>query len=92
MKKIVKKANIFLSAIVMVVLFLINPISAKAAVSLESLMQQYVGSTWNGYYYGEQCKGFANYIFYRLWDVKYIGSYASQKYYLPNPSGAHEVG
>lgn len=92
MKKIMKKANVFLTAMVMAVLFLINPITAKASVSLESLMQQYVGSTWNGYYYGSQCKGFANYIFYRLWDVNYIGPYDSQKYYLPNPSGAYEIG
>lgn len=92
MKKIMKKADVFLAAVVMAALFLINPITTKAYVSLESLMQQYVGSTWNEYYYGSQCKGFANYIFYRLWDVKYIGPYDSQKYYLPNPSGAHEVG
>lgn len=70
-----------------------------AQTSLETLMEQYVGTRWvdkNGnskYYYGTQCKGFANYVFYKLWGVVHIGAYEnSQKYYIPNPSGAYEVG
>ena len=37
---------------------------------LNSLMDQYVGTTWNDYYYGTQCKGFANLIFYKLGQMK----------------------
>lgn len=60
---------------------------------LNSLMDQYVGTTWNDYYYGTQCKGFANLIFYKLFDVVHIGAYENtDKYYIPNPSGASEVG
>ena len=92
MKEFLKKTKLFITTIMMVAILLINPQAAKAATSLNALMQQYVGSVWNGNYYGTQCKGFANYIFYRLWDVKYIGPYSSEKYYIPNPSGSWEVG
>lgn len=71
----------------------------RAQTSLETLMNQYVGTRWvdrNGnsqYYYGTQCKGFANLMFYKLWGVVHIGPYENrQKYYIPNPSGAYEVG
>lgn len=92
MKKFMEKSRLFLAAAIMAVLFFINPQTAKAATPLDALIQQYVGSVWNGEYHGKQCKGFANYIFYLLWDVAYIGPYSSQKYYIPNPSGAWEVG
>ncbi len=93
MKKILKRAGLLLTAAIMAFLFFINPQTAKASTSLDALMRQYVGTVWNGKYYGKECKGFANYVFYRLWDVRYIGPYhSSQKYYIPNPSGAWEVG
>ncbi len=65
---------------------------SEVEAKLSSLMNQYVGTTWNDDYYGIQCKGFANLMFYKLFDVKYIGAYDSEKYYIPNPSGATEVG
>lgn len=59
---------------------------------LNELINQYVGTTWNGYYYGSQCKGFANLIFNNLFGV-YIGAYdESTKSYIPNPNGAVELG
>ena len=68
--------------------------STTSAVSqrLNSLMQRYVGTRWTGKYYGSQCKGFANLMFKELFGVTFIGAYDSSKYYIPNPSGATEVG
>lgn len=58
---------------------------------LSSLIKQYQGTTWNGYYYGSECKGFANLIFQSLFGV-YIGAYPdSANYKISNP-GANEVG
>jgi hypothetical protein len=65
-----------------------NDVSAR----LQALIDTYVDTTWNGYYYGIQCKGFANMIFSNLFGV-YIGPYDSAtKSYIPNPNGATEVG
>lgn len=60
--------------------------------TLSELMEQYVGTCWNDYYYGEQCKGFANYMWYRLYDVTFIGCYDGNMYYIPNVSGGFEIG
>lgn len=67
--------------------------NADAVASrLQGLIDQYVGTTWNGYYYGIQCKGFGNLIFNELFHV-YIGAYDNAtKSYIPNPNGAIEVG
>lgn len=98
MKKMMKNrakkmiSSTLLAIFIMAAIFQSNLQTATAATPLNDLMNQYVGTTWNGNYYGIQCKGFANYIFYRLWDVRYIGPYNSSKYYIPNPSGAYEVG
>ena len=67
----------------------VSEITAK----LGTLRNQYVGTVWNGEYYGKQCKGFANLIFYKLFDVVHIGPYTEpEQYYIANPSGAYEVG
>lgn len=59
---------------------------------LDSLIEQYNGTVWDGYYYGIQCKGFANMIFAELFDC-YIGAYdLKTKSYIPNPKGAVEIG
>ncbi len=66
---------------------------SEVITKLNSLMNQYVGTTWNDNYYGIQCKGFANLIFYKLFNVVHIGAYENtNKYYIPSPSGAIEVG
>ena len=66
---------------------------SEVETKLNSLMEQYVGTTWNGDYYGIQCKGFANLIFYKLFGVTHIGPYVEpDKYYIASPSGATEVG
>lgn len=71
---------------------------------LEALQSKYVGKYWttdgkacnstqrSKYYYGWQCKGFANYIFNDLFCKGYIGSYDGNKYYIPSPNGANEIG
>lgn len=92
MKKFLEKSKLFLVTAIMAALFLSAPQPTKAATMLDALVREYVGTTWNEEYYGKQCKGFANYMFYRLWGVRYIGPYDSQKYYIPNPSGSREVG
>lgn len=89
MKKIL---TAFLAAVTIILSAVSNVSNVYGATSLDSLMNTYVGTTWNDYYYGRQCKGFANYMFYRLWDVRHIGAYGRDIYYIPNPSGAYEVG
>lgn len=72
---------------------------------LNSLIAKYNGTYWtttgtasdssgstSKYYYGIQCKGFASYIFNDLFCAGYIGPYDSEKYYIPNPTGATLVG
>lgn len=87
-----KLLTAFLAAVTIILSTASNMSTVYAATSLDRLMDTYVGTTWNGFYYGSQCKGFANYIFYQLWDVVHIGGYGSEKYYIPYPSGAYEVG
>ena len=77
---------------------------AELESRLKSLKSKYVGTYWtiNGqsktwygdskYYYGWQCKGFANYIFNDLFCKGNIGGYDSKKYYIPSPNGAKEIG
>ncbi|MDE6835146.1 MAG: InlB B-repeat-containing protein [Ruminococcus sp.] len=66
---------------------------SEVQTKLNNLMNKYVGTTWNGNYYGIQCKGFANLIFYELFGVVHIGPYEeSGKYYIASPSGATETG
>ena len=67
-------------------------------------MNTYVGTYWtkdgkpssnyqdSKYYYGWQCKGFANYVFNEIFGKGNIGSYDGNKYYIPNPQGAYEIG
>lgn len=99
MKNMTKRFLAFIGVLVMMISCLTNNASAVyAGSSLDSLVNRYVGTRWvdrNGnslYYYGSQCKGFANYIFYELWGVKHIGAYDRSMYYIPSPSGAYEVG
>lgn len=67
--------------------------TSEVSAKLSALMKQYVGTTWNGYYYGSQCKGFANLIFKEIFGVQHIGPYdESTKYYIASPNGAYEVG
>lgn len=69
-----------------------NSSANNVANKLQLLISQYQGTRWNDYFYGIQCKGFANLIFYDLFGV-YIGAYDNQtKYYIPNVNGAVEVG
>lgn len=70
-----------------------NNAAAQAVSSrLNELISTYKGTRWDGYYYGIQCKGFANLIFNKLFGV-YIGAYdEATKYYLTNVNGATEVG
>ena len=97
MKNTKKRFIVFIGVFIMMITCMTNA-TVYAGTSLDSLMNQYVGTRWvdmNGdslYYYGYECKGFANYIFKELWDVKHIGAYDSSKYYIPNPSGAYEIG
>lgn len=77
-----------------------NSVEAK----INSLMNTYVGTYWtkdgkpssnyqdSKYYYGWQCKGFANYVFNEIFGKGNIGSYDGNKYYIPNPQGAYEIG
>ncbi len=67
-------------------------LQSEVESKLSSLMNQYVGSRWTSNYYGIQCKGFANLMFKELFGITYIGPYDAEKYYIPSPSGATEVG
>lgn len=59
---------------------------------LNDLINTYKGTQWNDSYYGIQCKGFANLIFKKLFNV-YIGPYEeTTKAYIQSPNGATEVG
>lgn len=96
MKKVKK---VFTVCVLLLVCTLLTPLTANAisqnevSAKLDSLMEQYVGTTWNGNYYGIQCKGFANLMFAEIFGVTHIGPYdESTKYYIPNPQGAYEVG
>lgn len=75
------------------------------ASRLDSLINKYQGTYWttdgkaanssgstSKYYYGIQCKGFANYIFNDLFCTGNIGAYDSNKYYIPSPNSASLVG
>lgn len=94
MKKTMGKSTVFIW--VMIIMLTASSIcanEAKAAVTLDSLMAQYVGTTWDGSYQGAiQCKGFAAMIWNKLYGIKYIGAYDAQKYYIPNVSGGYEIG
>ena len=71
-----------------------NNSSAQAVSNrLNALINTYKGTQWNGYYMGTQCKGFANLIFQKLFNV-YIGAYdEGTKSYIPYPDkGVTEVG
>ena len=73
-------------------------LSAKAVTTSEvtsrvlELIDEYVGTQWNDDYYGIQCKGFANLMYYKIFGVTNIGVYDSQKYYIPNASESIEIG
>ena len=100
------KRRIFSIVVAFSMLFtilVVNPdpnliISAKAITTSEvtnkvlELMDQYVGTQWNDNYYGIECKGFANLMYYKIFGVEYIGPYDSQKYYIPNASQSIEIG
>lgn len=92
-KKCLKRHLLPLIAALMLLGCMTDLTPVWAGTPLTTLIQQYQGTKWNDYYYGKQCKGFANLMFYKLWDVKYIGPYhPTYKYYIPSPSGAYEVG
>ncbi|MBQ9002120.1 MAG: hypothetical protein IJ087_09735 [Eggerthellaceae bacterium] len=75
---------------------------SEASAHLESITQAYKNTYWttdgrpcasssnchSNYYYGKQCKGFANWVFDQVFGGGYIGSYSSDKSYIPSPSGA----
>ena len=92
-KKIMKICVVLIAMVV----FLIEPTSTYAITQpevtskLNSLMGQYVGTTWNGYDMGSQCKGFANMIFRNLFGV-YIGPYPTSANYKIENANAVEVG
>ena len=59
----------------------------EVVAQLNSLISQYNGKTANGnqMYMGKQCKGFANWVFLKLFGV-YIGPYPeSANYKISNP-------
>ena len=106
-KKVRKLRECLLIIAVFIILGSIN-VSAANTNSVEakinSLMNTYVGTYWtkdgkpssnyqdSKYYYGWQCKGFANYVFNEIFGKGNIGSYDGNKYYIPNPQGAYEIG
>ena len=106
-KKVRKLLKCLLIIAVFIILGSIN-VSAANTNSVEakinSLMNTYVGTYWtkdgkpssnyqdSKYYYGWQCKGFANYVFNEIFGKGNIGSYDGNKYYIPNPQGAYEIG
>ena len=106
-KKVRKLLECLLIIAVFIILGSIN-VSAANTNSVEakinSLMNTYVGTYWtkdgkpssnyqdSKYYYGWQCKGFANYVFNEIFGKGNIGSYDGNKYYIPNPQGAYEIG
>ena len=103
-----KEISIILSILMLVTILstnanaiTVNEVNSK----LISLMNQYVGTYWttdgkpsnssgstSKYYYGIQCKGFAGFIFNEIFQGGYIGKYDSNKYYIPNPNNARELG
>lgn len=106
LKKIVKSCATLFCGLVLLLSSSVFTVSAKTTTetALEQLIQEYEGTYWttdgnpsnssgstSQYYYGIQCKGFANYIFYRLFGVTFIGRYDENCYYLPAPSGAVEL-
>lgn len=84
-------------ALFAVMVFLIEPTNTYAVSQpevtskLNSLMKQYVGTTWTGYDMGSECKGFANMIFRNLFGV-YIGPYPNSANYRIENANAIEVG
>lgn len=84
-------------ALFVVMVFLIEPTNTYAVSQsevtskLNSLMNQYVGTTWNDEDMGRQCKGFANMIFRNLFGV-YIGPYPNSENYRLENANAVEVG
>lgn len=106
LKKIVKRGAAFLCGLALILSCAAVTASAQTTTeaALEQLMEEYNGTYWttdsspsdssgstSQNYYGIQCKGFANYIFYRLFGVTFIGRYDGEYYYLPDPSGAVEL-
>lgn len=84
-------------ALFVVMVFLIEPTNTYAVSQsevtskLNSLMNQYVGTTWDEYDMGSECKGFANMIFRKLFGV-YIGPYPNSENYRLENANAVEVG
>lgn len=106
LKEILKKGTALLCGAVLLFCAAVPVVFGKTTVEarLEELIDQWNGTYWttdgnpsdssgstSRYYYGIQCKGFANYIFYQLFDVPFIGRYDQDCYYLPDPSGAVEL-
>lgn len=97
LKKNYSKYLICVFAIFFLILFSSQKVEAITQTQVESklneLKSQYVGTVWNDNYYGIQCKGFANLMFYKLFGVVHIGAYDNNsKYYIPYPQGAKELG
>lgn len=106
-KKVRKLLECLLIIAVFIILGSINVSAANTSsveAKINSLMNTYVGTYWtkdgkpssnyqdSKYYYGWQCKGFANYVFNEIFGKGNIGSYDGNKYYIPNPQGAYEIG
>lgn len=108
MKKLMKAVvlTIFTTAILFLGAGKVYAITQNEVQSkLYSLTNQYVGTYWtkNGqpssnyqnsnYWYGWQCKGFANFIFKEIFGVNHIGPYPEGIYYYLSPvNGATELG
>ena len=106
LKKTLTQLTALLCGVVLLFSAAVTAVSSKTVTesALEQLIEEYEGTYWttdgspsdssgttSQYYYGIQCKGFANYFFYRLFGVTFIGRYDEDYYYLPNPSGAVEL-
>lgn len=92
-KNYIKKLIYFITAVLAALMVIVTETAnTQAATSLNVLMDKYVGTTWNGNYHGIQCKGFANYMWYMMYDVDFIGAYDKEKYYIPNVLGGYEIG
>ncbi|MDE6435767.1 MAG: GBS Bsp-like repeat-containing protein [Lachnospiraceae bacterium] len=98
MKKHLKKiVTVMLSVMMLVCMIPSVPVKAvtQRSVSdqLNSLIRQYANTTASSsqMYYGSQCKGFANWVFKKIFGV-YIGAYPENANYKITNAGAQLVG
>ena len=65
-----------------------------SSAKLQSLIDKYTGSYWNGSYNGAyKCKGFADMMFNAMYGTGGVGRYnsGSNHYYVPEPRAAVEI-